>query len=592
MKKITLLLFVLIYSITALAGTTTNYTGTMTTTGNEGTIVDNNAVVTLEDDGRGLYKMTIENFYLYVMGEQYSLGTMEYSNMMAMPDDDDENLMVVSGTKQVNFLDYMDLSDLLGGMDPGMLGSMIGSSFPISMEAKFNETTMTANFECRVVITMGGWGMTLLDEPVTKNFVGVSQNQTNPDPALYLIGSFNEWSEENMVPLTLGNDGKWTITQAMDADAEFKLKDENGNWLGGVSEGNFIVTQEQVTDSLPLTLSNPGMNFQIPVAGTWTLTVDKENLNMVISGEWNEPVTDPALYLIGSFNEWNEETKVPLTLGNDGKWTITQAMDADAEFKLKDENGNWLGGVSEGNFIVTQEQVDEATPLTLSNPGMNFQIPVAGTWTLTVDKENLNMVISGEWSEPVPEPVDVYILGEVNGNTWATNLGVKMEKAPDANIYTADVYVTSEIAEDEDVYYGFFTFSTKLAEGDNDWEFIAPYITGAVSNGDFLVTEEFIGTPISLTNENGQSFKIPIGDYSLSLNLDEMKLTITKEAVDLKEGDVNGDGVVDVADVNAAINIILETKTEADYIGNADLTGDGVVDVSDVNAIINIILNS
>ena len=57
-----------------------------------------------------------------------------------------------------------------------------------------------------------------------------------------------------------------------------------------------------------------------------------------------------------------------------------------------------------------------------------------------------------------------------------------------------------------------------------------------------------------------------------------------------KNGDVTGEGGVDISDVNAVINIILETKTEADYPGHADLTGDGVVDVSDVNAIINIIL--
>ena len=55
-------------------------------------------------------------------------------------------------------------------------------------------------------------------------------------------------------------------------------------------------------------------------------------------------------------------------------------------------------------------------------------------------------------------------------------------------------------------------------------------------------------------------------------------------------GDVDGDGKVDVSDVNAAINIILKTKEAGDYPGNADVDGDGKVDVSDVNAIINIIL--
>ncbi|MBO7609377.1 MAG: hypothetical protein J6S96_04155 [Muribaculaceae bacterium] len=56
-------------------------------------------------------------------------------------------------------------------------------------------------------------------------------------------------------------------------------------------------------------------------------------------------------------------------------------------------------------------------------------------------------------------------------------------------------------------------------------------------------------------------------------------------------GDVTGDSIIDVEDVNAAINIILKKKTVDDYPGNADVTGEGVIDVEDVNAIINIILH-
>ncbi|MBO4871776.1 MAG: M6 family metalloprotease domain-containing protein [Muribaculaceae bacterium] len=57
-------------------------------------------------------------------------------------------------------------------------------------------------------------------------------------------------------------------------------------------------------------------------------------------------------------------------------------------------------------------------------------------------------------------------------------------------------------------------------------------------------------------------------------------------------GDVNGDGKVDVEDVNAVINIILEQKTAEDFNGEPDINGDGKVDVEDVNAIINIILTA
>ena len=54
--------------------------------------------------------------------------------------------------------------------------------------------------------------------------------------------------------------------------------------------------------------------------------------------------------------------------------------------------------------------------------------------------------------------------------------------------------------------------------------------------------------------------------------------------------DVNGDGKVDVEDVNAVINIILKSKVAEDFPGQSDVNGDGKVDVEDVNGIINIIL--
>lgn len=55
-------------------------------------------------------------------------------------------------------------------------------------------------------------------------------------------------------------------------------------------------------------------------------------------------------------------------------------------------------------------------------------------------------------------------------------------------------------------------------------------------------------------------------------------------------GDVDGNGVADISDVNVLINVILAMDEASKYDGRADVTGDGVVDISDVNEIINIIL--
>lgn len=55
-------------------------------------------------------------------------------------------------------------------------------------------------------------------------------------------------------------------------------------------------------------------------------------------------------------------------------------------------------------------------------------------------------------------------------------------------------------------------------------------------------------------------------------------------------GDINGDGNVDVSDINAIINIMLGKAQASDFVGIADVTGDNSIDVSDVNTVINIML--
>ena len=56
-------------------------------------------------------------------------------------------------------------------------------------------------------------------------------------------------------------------------------------------------------------------------------------------------------------------------------------------------------------------------------------------------------------------------------------------------------------------------------------------------------------------------------------------------------GDVNLDGVVDVADLNIIADIILGTRDAADYDGRANLNGDDTVSVADLNLLATIILN-
>ena len=55
-------------------------------------------------------------------------------------------------------------------------------------------------------------------------------------------------------------------------------------------------------------------------------------------------------------------------------------------------------------------------------------------------------------------------------------------------------------------------------------------------------------------------------------------------------GDINGNGTVDVTDVNIVVNILLGKAQASSYPGNPDLNNDNTVDVSDVNIVVNILL--
>jgi len=100
---------------------------------------------------------------------------------------------------------------------------------------------------------------------------------------------------------------------------------------------------------------------------------------------------------------------------------------------------------------------------------------------------------------------------------------------------------------------------------------------GTISEGDYLARIENI--IISRTNEDKYVLK-------------SCDVTLTILGVDYLYGDANGDGTVDVVDVVAIINYILNNPTDTFVFDAADLNDDGEVDVFDVTKLIGIILSN
>ena len=96
---------------------------------------------------------------------------------------------------------------------------------------------------------------------------------------------------------------------------------------------------------------------------------------------------------------------------------------------------------------------------------------------------------------------------------------------------------------------------------------------------------------IATVDENGVVTAVATGEATITAALRaNPEITATCAITVIKGGilgDVNGDGVVNISDINVIINMILRGDSSNP---NADVNGDGVVNISDINLVINIIL--
>ena len=103
--------------------------------------------------------------------------------------------------------------------------------------------------------------------------------------------------------------------------------------------------------------------------------------------------------------------------------------------------------------------------------------------------------------------------------------------------------------------------------------------------------------PISRTNHLEMSLVVPRSISHARLRFAAWKAIVSNcgmvqkiKATSFNKADVNEDGEVTIADVNAIISVILDMTDNQNFIKNADVNEDGEVTISDVNYVIKVIL--
>ena len=216
------------------------------------------------------------------------------------------------------------------------------------------------------------------------------------------------------------------------------------------------------------------------------------------------------------------------------KITSTDGLDADAHYIILSADGGRAASVIDNNKITTVE---------------------AGEATYAIGEDGVVTV-------PAGSAVEVYTLGLNDNKEWT--------------LADSNGSVSSNSSKNTDIKNGTGAFNITF---DKD--------------GNAVIAGTSAGTRVWLLNTGTNV----IGNYA-GTNAGKdgyVYLALYKEvaapAPVYKKGDVNGDGLVDVIDVNCIINVILGDKEASEYEGRADLNEDGLVDVIDINAVVSLIID-
>ena len=250
------------------------------------------------------------------------------------------------------------------------------------------------------------------------------------------------------------------------------VKIENAT-VSSINGNNVTITQGN--NSILVRFNNTAdITFAVNDIVTLTGNIGCYNTTQ-IANPTNVEVQGDKYYVAGTWTDW-ETNKIEMTKNSEGKYILTgQELAEGAEFKIikvAGESSTWYGGQADGNqYWLT---ADNHTDIQLVN-GANFYMSIAGTWTFTVDPTGNTplLTVDGSWPEP-----DYFLVGSFN--SWTTSDDYKLTKDETTGKYT----ISAAIAQGE-------TF--KIIDSDGTWY-------GAVSNGDFYVEANHVGTELSLAS--------------------------------------------------------------------------------------------
>ena len=347
----------------------------------------------------------------------------------------------------------------------------------------------------------------------------------------------SSWSETFTWDMTLEN-GVYTLAnKEISGYHEFKVvatySDNTQKWLSPASDGNFLVSAEQLNNPLTLGENNPNLYFNAEADGTFSFAVAADLSTLTITGEFTPEPVEPAYYLIGGFNSWTEKDENYKFANNNGVFTLTKTVSG--EFKVLDQDGKYYAA---GTDAVTVTADNNTFNLYEGGMGNNMTLAAELEYTFTI--ENGVLTVTGF---PVDELQNIVIMGGAAGATEWAQLTALTLNSETGKYETAAV----EVAEG---------YEFKVVE---NWSVSGDHWKGAESNGAFLVDADQINKELSIEPQSeGENFKFAkAGTFSFVYDKENSKLWINGEfdpdAITLAEALAGEIGTTVVVGDNVAI---------------------------------------
>ena len=344
--------------------------------------------------------------------------------------------------------------------------------------------------------------------------------------ACYIVGDapFGGWNPGEGVEMTLNGDGSYSYTTAVNGTIYFVFATGlDSNWdtfnstfRHGPSGSDAVVVIGEWMDAP----QGGDKAYKLTGNGSEYVFTFNPYINKCKVDGYEVPPVPIETYTVAGTpaaifgTEW-DPTNVENDMAQqaDGTFALTkyncQLAGSELEFKVTG-NHSWDNAWPDNNVVVTVEEAGLYDVTFIINPESK--------------DVTYNVVKSGEFD---PRTGELYILGEVNGNGWDPSNGVKMD-TEDENIFTAQIVTAGENPDEDGTGYSFFSFTTKLSESSEDWSSIGGYRIGALEDA-YLMNDDMMGIEVGLSNfGQTNSFKIPAGEYEVTVNLDAQTMLITK----------------------------------------------------------------